>query len=159
MRVPLKLAADCVIVRTRICTSVQVRCTAHTPKAIAQGECQLDSGSDIERGGTPAKADTPYQGRRRGAQRAHINHLKRSLWSQSIPIVVVGTKLDLVNEREVPRSTIQALSNRWDLPFYETSAKRDWHVIDVFEDLVRQMRHRYPTEGGKKKSPKTCTLM
>jgi len=61
-----------------------------------------------------------------------------------IPIVIVGTKLDLVAEREVHRNTIQSLASRWDLPFYETSAKRNWHVSAVFEDLVRQMRERYP---------------
>lgn len=64
--------------------------------------------------------------------------------SSSIPIVVVGTKSDLTSEREVHRSHIQALSRSWSLPFYETSAKRNWHVDDVFEDLVRQMMARYP---------------
>ncbi|KIM40444.1 hypothetical protein M413DRAFT_19135 [Hebeloma cylindrosporum] len=67
------------------------------------------------------------------------------------PIVVVGTKLDLVNEREVQRSTIQSLSARWDLPFYETSAKRNWHVAEVFEDLLRQMRKRYPADPTRKR--------
>lgn len=63
-----------------------------------------------------------------------------------VPIVVVGTKSDLVAEREVQRSYIQELSSTWKLPFYETSAKRNWHVDDVFEDLVRQMRSAYPEE-------------
>ncbi|PPQ91828.1 hypothetical protein CVT25_000275 [Psilocybe cyanescens] len=48
------------------------------------------------------------------------------------PIVIVGTKLDLVNEREVQRATIQTLASRWDLPFYETSAKRNWHVAESY---------------------------
>ena len=58
-------------------------------------------------------------------------------------MVVVGTKLDLIAEREVQESTIQNLAARWDLPFYETSAKKDLHVNDVFVDIVRQMRDRY----------------
>ncbi|TFY62003.1 hypothetical protein EVJ58_g4147 [Rhodofomes roseus] len=96
---------------------------------------------------------------------------------EDVPIVVVGTKLDLVrfllapirrgshepqsNEREVPRATIHELAQSWKLPFYETSAKRNWHVTDVFEDLVRQMRKRYPDKhpvrSKLKKDP--CIIM
>lgn len=72
--------------------------------------------------------------------------------------MIAGTKLDLVNEREVQRNTIQSLASRWDLPFYETSAKRNWHIDGVFEDLVRQMRKRYPQTPPKKKN-RHCVIM
>ncbi|KIJ12011.1 hypothetical protein PAXINDRAFT_171512 [Paxillus involutus ATCC 200175] len=80
----------------------------------------------------------------------------------SIPIFVVGTKLDLVSEREVSRNTIQSLVARWGIPFYETSAKRNWHVSDVFQDLVKEMPARYPDEPSSKKSThlrKPCVVM
>lgn len=75
--------------------------------------------------------------------------------------MVVGTKLDLVNEREVPRHMVQSLSSKWDLPFYETSAKRNWHIGDAFEDLVRQMRTQSSGDGGggKKKKGGGCFIM
>jgi len=83
--------------------------------------------------------------------------------SESVPIVVVGTKSDLVSEREVPTTTIESLASRWNLPFYETSAKRNWHVNDVFEDLLRQMRVRYPPDAAKKQKKKQqkgpCIIM
>ncbi|EIN04909.1 hypothetical protein PUNSTDRAFT_92355 [Punctularia strigosozonata HHB-11173 SS5] len=81
--------------------------------------------------------------------------------SAKVPIVVVGTKLDLVNEREVPRSTIQELAARWGLPFYETSAKRNWQISTPFEDLVRQMLSRYPVESVRRKkgSRGSCVVM
>ncbi|KAF7375090.1 hypothetical protein MSAN_00395400 [Mycena sanguinolenta] len=83
--------------------------------------------------------------------------------TENVPIVVVGTKSDLVNEREVTTSTIESLASRWSLPFYETSAKRNWHVNDVFEDLTRQMRIRYPPEAAKKAKKKQqkgpCVIM
>ncbi|EFI27889.1 rap 1A [Coprinopsis cinerea okayama7 len=94
-----------------------------------------------------------------------VDNLRKQIYrikggDTTIPIVVVGTKLDLVNEREVPRATIQSLSNRWDLPFFETSSKKNWHVNEVFEDLLRQMRTRYPVETHHvKKKSKTCTIM
>ncbi|KIY68840.1 hypothetical protein CYLTODRAFT_421290 [Cylindrobasidium torrendii FP15055 ss-10] len=78
-----------------------------------------------------------------------VDNLRRSIQQikgteTNIPIVVVGTKLDLNNEREVHKNTIHNLASRWNVPFYETSAKRNWHVTDAFDDLVRQMRTRYP---------------
>ena len=78
-----------------------------------------------------------------------------------MPIVVVGTKLDLVNEREVKRDAIQKLASKWRLPFYETSAKRNWYISEVFEDLVRQMRVRYPLEAPPKNKPprRTCVVV
>ncbi|KAJ7123354.1 P-loop containing nucleoside triphosphate hydrolase protein, partial [Mycena filopes] len=83
--------------------------------------------------------------------------------SESVPIVVVGTKSDLVSEREVPTTTIESLASRWNLPFYETSAKRNWHINDVFEDLLRQMRVRYPPDAARKQKKKKdkgpCIIM
>jgi len=86
----------------------------------------------------------------------------RVMGDTSVPIVVVGTKLDLVDEREVSRTTIQALVARWGIPFYETSAKRNWHITDVFQDLVKQMLARYPDDPSRKKPHrfrKPCTVM
>ncbi|KAF8510950.1 small GTPase superfamily [Hysterangium stoloniferum] len=82
---------------------------------------------------------------------------------KSVPMVVVGTKSDLTAEREVHRSHIQQLSRTWGLPFYETSAKRNWHVDDVFHDLVRQMRVQYPErprrEGRDRKKTRGCIIV
>ncbi|KAJ6549194.1 P-loop containing nucleoside triphosphate hydrolase protein [Mycena sp. CBHHK59/15] len=73
------------------------------------------------------------------------------------------TKSDLVSEREVPTTTIESLASRWNLPFYETSAKRNWHINDVFEDLLKQMRLRYPPEAARKQKKKQqkgpCIIM
>lgn len=77
-------------------------------------------------------------------------------------MVVVGTKLDLVSEREVLRGTIESLSRELGVPFYETSAKRNWHVTDVFEDLLREMRRYYPADPLKKRKKRLsvpCMIM
>ncbi|KAK0495342.1 P-loop containing nucleoside triphosphate hydrolase protein [Armillaria luteobubalina] len=96
-----------------------------------------------------------------------VDHLRQQIYGikggdTDIPIVVVGTKLDLVNEREVQKGYIQDLANRWEHPFYETSAKRNWHVSDVFEDLLRQMRKKYPHATPKKRPKRgkdSCIVM
>jgi Ras-related protein Rap-1A len=81
--------------------------------------------------------------------------------AQSVPIVVVGANSELYNEREVLPSTIVNLSQQWNLPFFEVSARRNWHVSDAFEDLVRQMRNRYPEHPvkTKKRSKPQCIIM
>jgi len=83
-----------------------------------------------------------------------------------VPIVVVGTKMDLASEREVTRDSIRDLATRWSLPFYETSAKKNWHIGEVFENLIDQMRQRYPQDLATKKKRKkkkhlgdTCVIM
>jgi len=68
-----------------------------------------------------------------------------------VTMVLVGTKLDLTNEREVSPSHIEEISARWKIPVYETSAKRDWDVNEAFQDLVRQMRQYYPVEERRNK--------
>ncbi|KAF7327534.1 hypothetical protein MKEN_00332300 [Mycena kentingensis (nom. inval.)] len=97
-----------------------------------------------------------------------VENLRKQIFrvkgSENVPIVVVGTKSDLVSEREVPTTTIESLASRWNLPFYETSAKRNWHINEVFEDLLRQMRVRYPPEKKPKKpqkqqKPGPCLIM
>ena len=55
-------------------------------------------------------------------------------------MVLVGTKADLGSDREVSREQMQALADKWKVPYYETSAKRNWGIDAVFEDIVRQMR-------------------
>ncbi|EJD06477.1 uncharacterized protein FOMMEDRAFT_131416 [Fomitiporia mediterranea MF3/22] len=91
-----------------------------------------------------------------------VDHLRQQIYrikgaNSNVPIVVVGTKSDLTAERDVDRELIAATAERWGLPFYETSAKRNWHVNDVFEDLIRQMRERYPVHPRRKRE--RCIIM
>jgi len=69
---------------------------------------------------------------------------------ENIPMIVVGTKSDLTEEREVRRqsNTLQEFKSSWKIPFFETSSKKDLGVTEAFHDLLRQMmklqqqRHR-----------------
>ncbi|GAA6054679.1 hypothetical protein JCM3770_006383 [Rhodotorula araucariae] len=59
---------------------------------------------------------------------------------QRVPIVLVGNKLDLVRERQVSRDVAVNLSRSWGgVPYYETSARKEINVTEIFEDVVRQM--------------------
>eukprot|EP00948_MAST-09A_sp_MAST-9A-sp1_P001557 g1557.t1 len=88
---------------------------------------------------------------------------------EDIPIVLVGTKSDLKDAREVSFESGMALAKSWNKPFFETSAKDDvcaWSaqesdvgtVEKVFFECVREMRRKNEEkqkmndmEDGKKK--------
>ncbi|KAI0788090.1 ras-domain-containing protein [Fomes fomentarius] len=80
---------------------------------------------------------------------------------EDIPMVVVGTKMDLTGEREVSSQQMQELAVQWGLPFYETSAKKGWHVNEVFNHLLVRMRKRYPDGQPKnrKRRRDQCVVM
>lgn len=50
--------------------------------------------------------------------------------NMNVPIVIVGNKADLVDQRQVNRATAFAISQRWHAPYYETSARtRSWYSL------------------------------
>ncbi|GAA5906278.1 hypothetical protein JCM6882_002691 [Rhodosporidiobolus microsporus] len=66
-----------------------------------------------------------------------------------VPLVLVGNKLDLVAERQVPREVAINLSRSWGgVPFYETSARKEINVTEIFEDVVRQLVKADHAAGG-----------
>lgn len=59
---------------------------------------------------------------------------------EKVPLVIVGNKSDLEEDRAVPRARAFALSQSWgNAPYYETSARRRANVNEVFVDLCRQI--------------------
>jgi len=68
---------------------------------------------------------------------------------KDIPIVLVGNKCDLIQERQVPRDVGVALSGLWGgVPYYETSARKRVNVEEVFEDVLRQIIRRDQSRRG-----------
>jgi GTPase SAR1 family protein len=63
--------------------------------------------------------------------------------AESIPLVLVGNKSDLEEDRAVSRARAFAVSQTWGrVPYYETSARRRANVDEVFRDLCRQIIRR-----------------
>lgn len=59
---------------------------------------------------------------------------------EKVPLVIVGNKSDLEDDRAVPRARAFGLSQNWgNAPYYETSARRRANVNEVFVDLCRQI--------------------
>ena len=97
--------------------------------------------------------------------------------TDQVPMVLVGNKCDLEEERVIPREQGMNLARQWNCQFMETSAKLKVNVNEVFFDIVRQINrfqvHRGPAAppgrgaNGRavtKKKPKdkgccTCSLV
>ncbi|TBU25186.1 ras-domain-containing protein [Dichomitus squalens] len=95
-----------------------------------------------------------------------VDHIRQQIHrikggDENVPMVVVGTKLDLMGEREVSSEKMQELAMKWDVPFYETSAKKGWHVNEAFDHLLASMRKRYPEGDPKSKRRRRdqCVIM
>jgi small GTP-binding protein len=90
--------------------------------------------------------------------RTNILRLKSE--AADFPIVLVGNKKDLTNERAVSEDEGKALAEKFKVPFVETSAKTNENVSEVFILLVRQIkkfRDAHPKQN--KKKSKGCNLL
>lgn len=57
-----------------------------------------------------------------------------------VPLVIVGNKSDLEEDRAVSRARAFSVSQTWgNAPYYETSARRRANVDEAFVDLCRQI--------------------
>ena len=79
---------------------------------------------------------------------------------ENIPMVLVGNKSDLENERVVAASEGQDLARSFGCPFMETSAKTRVNVEESFYQLVRQVKKvreqndKPTTDNNKKRTSK-----
>ncbi|KAJ3121756.1 Ras- protein Rap-1b [Nowakowskiella sp. JEL0407] len=83
--------------------------------------------------------------------------------TEKVPMVLVGNKSDLEDDRVVTRDQGGQLAAQWgSCSFFETSARRRTNVEEVFFDLVRQINRTMPeTSGGNGSSgkKKKCTIL
>jgi len=79
--------------------------------------------------------------------------------THDVPMVLVGNKCDLEDERVVGKDQGLNLARQFNnCSFMETSAKAKIGVNDLFFDLVRQINKRTP-DGPKPAKKKCCSLL
>lgn len=107
-----------------------------------------------------------------GELREQIRQIKED---DRVPMVLVGNKSDLEEDRAVPRAKAFQICQEWGkVPYYETSARRRANVDEVFVDLCRQIMQkeqqareahaisavgRPKKKSQRKRSPKGCTIL
>jgi len=75
----------------------------------------------------------------------------------TIPMVLVATKIDVEEFREVLPQEGRALASRWGCPFIECSAKEDWGVDDVFQILLGSVEQE--TGLLREEQEESCTIL
>lgn len=79
--------------------------------------------------------------------------------TDDVPMVLVGNKCDLEDERVVGRDQGQNLARQWgNITFMESSAKSKINVSEIFYDLVRQINSKQPEKPNKPRR-KRCLLL
>ncbi|XP_076447969.1 ras-related protein Rap1 [Babylonia areolata] len=80
--------------------------------------------------------------------------------TDDVPMLLVGNKCDLEDERVVGKDQGQNLARQFSCAFLETSAKARVNVNEIFMDLVRQINKKSPEQSGKRpSSSKKCTVL
>ncbi|KAL7714692.1 Ras family GTPase RAS1 [Entamoeba marina] len=64
---------------------------------------------------------------------------------QFLPIIVVGNKIDLENERQISFEEGQQLADEWNVDFIECSAKEDINVNELFEIITLSVIENLPS--------------
>jgi GTPase SAR1 family protein len=83
------------------------------------------------------------------------SHEERHMGLKNIPLIIVGNKSDLENERAVSFEEGDRLAKQFQAQYMETSAKTDYNINKVFEILGRKLLNiKYPTKDPKNKNIK-----
>ena len=78
--------------------------------------------------------------------------------ANAVPMILVGNKCDLEENRAVTKEESEAKANEWEIPFKETSAKSRINVDESFFDLVREIKKSLNPDDKKKKKKK-CPIL
>jgi len=79
--------------------------------------------------------------------------------TDDVPMILVGNKCDLEDERVVGKDQGTHLAQEFNCAFLETSAKAKVNVQTIFQDLVRQINKKNPETKKSKGKKKPCTLL
>ncbi|KAK7490577.1 hypothetical protein BaRGS_00018180 [Batillaria attramentaria] len=82
--------------------------------------------------------------------------------TDDVPMLLVGNKCDLEDERVVGKDQGQNLARHFQCAFLETSAKARVNVSEIFMDLVRQINKKSPEQNSKSRSKgkgRGCTVL
>ncbi|GAN08762.1 RAS protein [Mucor ambiguus] len=84
------------------------------------------------------------------AQKLH-EQIARVKDLEHFPVVLVGNKCDLEQDRQIPTSAGRDLAKLYNCPFFEASAKQNFKIEDTFHGLVREIRRSQQDKCKKQK--------
>ena len=82
---------------------------------------------------------------------AFINEILETKMKQNCPMVICGNKCDLTIDREIAKEEGLEIAQKYNVPFYETSALSNTNVSESFFQCVREIRKEQLDQTQKKK--------
>lgn len=81
-----------------------------------------------------------------------FQQIKRSKGGEDVPIMLVGNKLDLEDQRVISKDQGHELAQQMGCLFCETSAKTRTNIDEMFVEVVREIKRHFtpPVESSKK---------
>jgi small GTP-binding protein len=73
------------------------------------------------------------------------------------PMLLIGNKADLIEDRKVPMEEIQTIIKKWKAPYLEVSAKLNTNVVEAFETITRLVFKA--NSGNTQKKKMSCSLL
>lgn len=71
--------------------------------------------------------------------RSWLNSVKEAVDTSKIPIILVGNKCDLVDERQVSHQEIKERADDLNLPYFETSALNNIGISEAFDTIFSKV--------------------
>uniref|UniRef100_A0A7S4KJT7 small monomeric GTPase n=1 Tax=Paramoeba aestuarina TaxID=180227 RepID=A0A7S4KJT7_9EUKA len=87
------------------------------------------------------------------------NQILRVKDEDYVPMVLVGNKCDLLDDRQVTLEEGRETASIFTCPFFETSASLGVNCEASFFDLVREIRKTYRNDATKRKKKRGCSLL
>jgi len=79
--------------------------------------------------------------------------------TEDVPMILVGNKCDLEDERKVTKEQGEQLASSWRCVPMETSAKSKINVESVFYELVKQINKKTPDTRKTKQKKGCCAIL
>ncbi|CAG0885628.1 unnamed protein product, partial [Darwinula stevensoni] len=79
--------------------------------------------------------------------------------TEDVPMILVGNKSDLEDERVVGKDQGMNLARSWNCAFLESSAKSKINVTEIFYNLVQQINRKSPEKKTKSKKKHRCCVL
>ena len=77
----------------------------------------------------------------------------------NVPLLLVGNKQDLSNDRQVPYSVAKETADSWGIEYIETSAKTNFNCKEAFEKLARKIIDQKKGKKGGGSTGKGCPCL
>ena len=69
-----------------------------------------------------------------------VNKIRELQSDEHFPVVLIGNKIDLDNERVINKEDGEKVAKNYKFPFYETSAKTGENVKEAFQHLIAEYK-------------------